>query len=204
MNAKTPAGSIAARSAKAAAAQASGERLLDAAVHVIRSKGYSAARVEDICAEAGSPRARSSKEACAIAAAGRFAANADALFAAQPYRRLPDPRDRVLGYVEFRKAILRANCLSSPASSARWCRRPTTPIPPFAPPATASGRSAMSDGEKIPAVPCRTPPRSSHGEGAGRGGTSPSGTDAAGGPRLSQAPILASSLLQNATRIAAF
>ena len=29
------------------------EKLLDAAVHVIRSKGYSAARVEDICAEAG-------------------------------------------------------------------------------------------------------------------------------------------------------
>jgi TetR/AcrR family transcriptional repressor of nem operon len=101
MNAKTPAANVTGRTTKAAAAHASGQKLLDAAVHVIRSKGYSAARVEDICAEAGP-----SKEACAIAAAAHFAANADALFEAAPYRLLPDPRDRVLGYVDFRKAIL--------------------------------------------------------------------------------------------------
>ena len=34
-------------------AETSGRKLLEAAIHVIRSKGYSAARVEDICAEAG-------------------------------------------------------------------------------------------------------------------------------------------------------
>ena len=42
----------------------------------------------------------------------------------------------------------------------------------------------------------QTPPRSSRGEGVGRGGTSPSGKYAAGGPRLSQAASFASSLLQ--------
>jgi TetR/AcrR family transcriptional repressor of nem operon len=86
-------------------------KLLDAAVHVIRSKGYSAARVEDICAEAGLTKGAFfhhfvSKQACAVAAAAHFAANADAIFDAAPYSRLPDPRARALGYVEFRKAIL--------------------------------------------------------------------------------------------------
>ncbi len=97
--------------AKAEAGQASGDKLLDAAVHVIRSKGYSAARVEDICFEAGLTKGAffhhfASKEACAIAAAAHFAANADALFDAAPYTRLSDPRDRVIGYIDFRKAIL--------------------------------------------------------------------------------------------------
>ena len=100
--------------AKATASRASLEKLLDAAVHVIRSKGYSAARVEDICAEAGLTKGAffhhfPSKEACAVAAAAHFAANADAIFDAAPYRSLADPRARVLGYVDFRKAILRGD-----------------------------------------------------------------------------------------------
>ena len=98
--------------AKPAPSQASGQRLLDAAVHVIRTKGYSAARVEDICAEAGLTKGAffhhfESKEACALAAAAHFATNADALFDAAPYSRLSDARARLLGYVEFRKAILK-------------------------------------------------------------------------------------------------
>ena len=93
---------------------ASAGKLLDAAVHVIRSKGYSAARVEDICAEAGLTKGAffhhfASKEECALAAAAHFARNADAMFEAAPYAKLADPRARVLGYIDFRKAVLRGD-----------------------------------------------------------------------------------------------
>jgi len=53
MNTDALTAGISGRPTKAAMAEASRRKLLDAAVYVIRSKGYSAARVEDICAEAG-------------------------------------------------------------------------------------------------------------------------------------------------------
>jgi TetR/AcrR family transcriptional repressor of nem operon len=86
-------------------------RLLDAALQVIRAKGYSASTVEDVCNAAGLTKGSffhhfKSKEELALAAASHFAAMADALFAQAPYRALPDPLDRLLGYVDFRKAIL--------------------------------------------------------------------------------------------------
>jgi TetR/AcrR family transcriptional regulator, transcriptional repressor for nem operon len=86
-------------------------KLLDAALSVIRTKGYSATRVEDICAAAGLTKGSffyhfKSKEELALAAAEHFSSMADGLFATAPYRSLADPVERVLGYVEFRKAIL--------------------------------------------------------------------------------------------------
>jgi TetR/AcrR family transcriptional regulator, transcriptional repressor for nem operon len=86
-------------------------KLLDAALYVIRAKGYSATRVEDICEAAHLTKGSffhhfKSKEDLALAAAEHFYAMADGLFGQAPYRSLPDPVDRLLGYVDFRKAIL--------------------------------------------------------------------------------------------------
>jgi len=86
-------------------------KLLDAARDVIRAKGYTATTVDDICAAAGVTKGSffhhfHSKEELGIAAAKRFGEMAATIFAAAPYRAYPDPRDRVLGYVDFRSAML--------------------------------------------------------------------------------------------------
>lgn len=87
-------------------------RFLDAAMHVIRTKGYAATTVDDLCAATGLSKGAffhhfASKEALAVAAAEHFSAMADGLFAAAPYRSVTDPLERVLAYVDFRIAILR-------------------------------------------------------------------------------------------------
>jgi TetR/AcrR family transcriptional regulator, transcriptional repressor for nem operon len=86
-------------------------KILDAALHVIRAKGYTATRVEDICDAAGLTKGGffhhfKSKEEMAVAAAQYFSDMADGLFACAPYHAHPDPIDRLLGYVDFRKSIL--------------------------------------------------------------------------------------------------
>ncbi len=87
-------------------------KLLDAALSVIRAQGYSATTVDDICDEAGVTKGAffhhfKSKEDLAVSAAEHFSSIADGLFSAAPYRSLPDPLDRLLAYVDFRKAILK-------------------------------------------------------------------------------------------------
>ena len=90
------------------------ERFLDAALQVIRRKGYSATRIEDVCEEAGLTKGSffhhfESKEELALAAADHFAAMADRAFANAPYQKVKDPLDRLLGYIDFRAAILKGD-----------------------------------------------------------------------------------------------
>jgi TetR/AcrR family transcriptional regulator, transcriptional repressor for nem operon len=87
-------------------------KLLDAALSLVRAKGYAATTVDDICRAAGVTKGAffhhfKSKEDLAIAAAGHWGDVTSGLFAAAPYHALPDPLERVLAYVDFRKAILR-------------------------------------------------------------------------------------------------
>jgi TetR/AcrR family transcriptional regulator, transcriptional repressor for nem operon len=86
-------------------------RLLDAAMHVIRAQGYSATTVDDICRAAGVTKGAffhhfKSKEDLGVAAAAHFSAMAERVFGAAPYREHADPLDRVLGYIDFRSAII--------------------------------------------------------------------------------------------------
>jgi TetR/AcrR family transcriptional regulator, transcriptional repressor for nem operon len=86
-------------------------KILDAALHVIRAKGYIATSVDDLCHAAGVTKGSffhhfKTKEELAISAAAHFGAMAAGLFASAPYQSAPDPRDRVLGYVDFRMILI--------------------------------------------------------------------------------------------------
>jgi TetR/AcrR family transcriptional regulator, transcriptional repressor for nem operon len=86
-------------------------KLLNAALHVIRAKGYSATRIEDICETAGLTKGSffhhfDGKEALALAAADYWIEGTGALFASAPYHASADPLDRLLAYVDFRRALL--------------------------------------------------------------------------------------------------
>jgi TetR/AcrR family transcriptional repressor of nem operon len=89
-------------------------KLLDAAISIIRKKGYAATSVDELCAWAGVTKGAffhhfPSKDSLAVAAARHWSELSDALFAAAPYHRFDDPLDRILGYLDFRRAILRGD-----------------------------------------------------------------------------------------------
>lgn len=88
------------------------QKLLDAAMAVIREKGYVATTVDELCARAGVAKGSffhhfPDKEALAVAAANYWSATTSALFASAPYHAHKDPLDRVLGYIDFRRALLK-------------------------------------------------------------------------------------------------
>ena len=92
--------------------QSAKDKILEAALSVIRAKGYAATSVDDLCTAAGVTKGAffhhfDSKEALAVAAADYWSELTGALFAEAPYHSHADPLDRVLGYIDFRKALLR-------------------------------------------------------------------------------------------------
>jgi TetR/AcrR family transcriptional repressor of nem operon len=86
-------------------------KLLNAALHIIRVKGYAATTVDDICREAGVTKGSffhhfKSKDSLALAAVQHWEQSTGGFFASAPYHQPQDPVDRLLGYLDFRAAIL--------------------------------------------------------------------------------------------------
>jgi len=92
-------------------AHSSKTKFLDAAVRVIRSKGYTATTVEDLCEAASLTKGSffhhfSSKEQLVLEAAQQFDESCKSFFAGSAYHSMKDPVDRILAYVDLRIAIL--------------------------------------------------------------------------------------------------
>lgn len=86
-------------------------RLLDAALDVVRARGFAATSVDELCRVAGVAKGAffhhfPTKEALGVAAAEHWGKTTGVFFAAAPFHAPPDPLDRVLAYVAFRRSII--------------------------------------------------------------------------------------------------
>jgi len=86
--------------------------VLDAALRILREKGYNATTVDDLCAAAEVTKGAffhhfKSKEDMAVAAADHWSAVTGEMFTQAPYHHRSDPLDRVLGYIDLRASLIR-------------------------------------------------------------------------------------------------
>ena len=86
-------------------------KILNAALTIIRAKGYAATTVDDLCAASDVTKGAffhhfKSKVDLAVAAAEHWSHVTGELFESAPYHDHADPLERVLGYLDFRKQLL--------------------------------------------------------------------------------------------------
>src|SRR5262249_21895925 len=82
------------------------QKLLDAAQALMRTKGYTATSVDEICEAAGVTKGSffhyfEGKEHLGRVVAQHYSASMREFFQAAPYHQLEDPLDRVFGRVDF-------------------------------------------------------------------------------------------------------
>ena len=86
-------------------------RILDAAVKLVRLKGYNATTVDDLCAQAGVTKGAffhhfKSKDELGVAAARYWTDITSPMFAGAPYHLPPTALERVMAYLDFRQAMI--------------------------------------------------------------------------------------------------
>jgi TetR/AcrR family transcriptional regulator, transcriptional repressor for nem operon len=87
-------------------------RLIDAAMTIVRKKGYAATSIDDLCKAAGVTKGAffhhfPSKEALAVAGAEAWTDHARVrIFTDAPWQQIADPFDRVLAHIDFRLSML--------------------------------------------------------------------------------------------------
>ncbi|RJE87925.1 TetR/AcrR family transcriptional regulator [Paracoccus onubensis] len=86
-------------------------RLLESARDVIRTQGFAATSVDQLCQAAGVTKGAffhhfASKEALGVAAAQFWAETTSELFANASYHDHAEPLDRVLAYIDFRRDLI--------------------------------------------------------------------------------------------------
>ncbi len=121
-----------------------GKKLLNAALSVIRTKGYSATTVDELCAAAGVTKG--ARSFTTSRARTRLASQPRTTGLRPPARCLltlgtttmPTRWPACSAMSPCARHCCKAACPISPAWSAPWCRRPTTPVPPYAMPASAA------------------------------------------------------------------
>lgn len=88
------------------------DKLLISALKLIRTKGYGATTVDDLCKDSGVTKGAffhhfKTKEDAAIAATQFWNAGTGVLFANADYHKHEDPLDQVIAYIDFRAALLK-------------------------------------------------------------------------------------------------
>lgn len=81
-------------------------RIVDASVNLMRTRGFNATSLDDICAAAGVTKGGffhyfKNKDEIARAALAEFAEQRARAYASAPFRNLADPLDRVFGRLDF-------------------------------------------------------------------------------------------------------
>lgn len=87
------------------------EALLRTAITTIRRQGFAGTSVDELCRSAGVTKGAffhhfATKEDMGVEAAKLWAENARELFAQAEYHSFSNPRDRVLGYIDFRRELI--------------------------------------------------------------------------------------------------
>ena len=92
------------------------DKLLGAALRLVREKGFDATAVDDLCKAAGVTKGAffhhfSSKEELGVAATQFWTKVTSKAFAEAGYHKFEDPLDQLIGYVDFRIQLLEGHSL---------------------------------------------------------------------------------------------